>query len=432
MIFRICDNLLMSLKAWRIGSLLMIGALCALSGCRGSAGQSLTPTAASTVPVPSAGQAICQSSILRSPWDYDGAAGTFSKNNEPQGLPTIGSAKSEFPNAAEIMVIPAGDNTALASTGGYQVNNTVVYFEPGMHDVKNVMYTGNHTAYVGGYNKQLGGAVINGVDGATNGTGKGGSTLTASKASSGTNVYDTWEYLQIENYTASVNNAVMGNVNGGGSDVGDTYKYDTIGPNDYGYSGTSSSPRKGESSGGGYAIDAGSNTTIEYNCLTHDAQGGFNISNATNVNVSHNEISWNGIGEYPESPGTGGSPFACGCSGGGKLFFSLNADIVDNYIHDNYNTGIWFDFDNAGADIAGNYIASNWANGIAYEASYNAKIVGNTLVGNGWASDHAWPAGVNGGTCYNGVTCTNGLGPITGAGGGNPVWCHRSVELRRQ
>ena len=55
-----------------------------------------------------------------------------------------------------------------------------------------------------------------------------------------------------------------------------------------------------------------------------------------------------------------------------------------------------------------------------YEASYNADISNNTLVGNGWASDGAWPAGVRGGSCYGGVSCANGLGPVTGAGGGNP------------
>lgn len=403
----------MAFKMWRIGSLLVIGVSCVLSGCTGPGGTAAAPTT-------SGGARICQSPILRSPWNYDGEPGTFSAGNEPRGLPTIGSAKSDFPNAVEIVVVPAGDNTAAALQGSYQVNDAVVYFEPGMHHVERVMYTGNHTAYVGGYTKQLGGAIINGVNGATGGTGKGGSPLASSKASSGSNVYDTWEYLQIENYTASVNNAIMGNVNGGGSDVGDTYKYDTIGPNDYGYNGTNSRPRQGESSGGGYGIDAGSYTAIEYDCLTHNAQGAFNITNAEDVTIAHNEISWNGIGEYPDTTGSGASPFSCGCSGGGKLFFTLNANVVGNYVHDNYNTGIWFDFDNAGANISDNYIASNWGSGIAYEASYNANIAGNVLVGNGWASDHAWPAGVGGGTCLNGVPCSDGLGPVTGAGGGNP------------
>ena len=79
----------------------------------------------------------------------------------------------------------------------------------------------------------------------------------------------------------------MGNVNGGagGSDIGDVYKYDTIGPNEYGSQGGDAAPKTGESNGGGYAIDAGSNTTIEYNCLTHNAQGGFNVEGAVNLGI---------------------------------------------------------------------------------------------------------------------------------------------------
>jgi hypothetical protein len=370
---------------------------------------------------PPAGAAICGQSVLNSPWHYDGAPGTYTAKSEPAGLPSFGTPRSDFPAATKIMVVPAGNNTSAASTGLYNVNNTVVYFEPGIHKLENGMYTGHESAYVGGYTTGAGKAVLDGVDGATNGTGKGGARPAYSTPSSGNNVYDTWEYLTIKNFTSSQNSSVMGNVNGGGggSDNGDTYKYDTIGPNEYGSQGTAA-PKTGESSGGGYAIDAGSNTTIEYNCLTHNSQGAFNVEGAVNLNVKHNEISWNGLGEYPDSPGSGGSPYGCGCSGGGKVFFSLNANVVSNYIHDNYNTGIWFDFDNAGANISGNYIASNWGNGIMYEASYNANISNNTLVGNGWASDGAWPAGVHGGSCYGGVSCTDGNGPVTGAGGGNP------------
>ncbi len=371
---------------------------------------------------PSAPTAVCGQPILNSVWHYDGAPGAFTAGNEPAGLPTFGSAKSDFPGATKIIVVPTGNNTAAASAGQYNVDHAVFYFEPGLHKIEIGMFTGHDSAYVGGYTRTAGHAVLDGVDGATNGTGKGGSRAAYSTPSSGNNVYNTWEYLTIKNFTSSQNNSVLGNVNGGsgGSDNGDTYKYDTIGPNEYGYQGDNVAPKTGESNGGGYAIDAGSNTTIEYNCLTHNAQGAFNVSNGVNLDVEHNEISWNGLGEYPDSPGSGASPYACGCSGGGKVFFSLNANVTDNYVHNNYNTGIWFDFDNAGATISGNYIASNWGSGIAYEASYNAAIYDNTLVGNGWASDGPWPAGVHGGSCYGGVSCTNGYGPVTGAGGSNP------------
>ena len=399
--------------------------LVAMSGrhLAGGPASSLAPsgTDAAGTSAPAAGTPVCGQAILDSPWDYRGAPGTFTDSRRPAGLPTFGRAGTDFPAARALVVVPAGDNTSAALSGRFNVNNAVVYFEPGVHRIRSVMYTGHDSAYVGGYDPADGKAILDGVDGATDGTGTGGSFLASSTPSSGNIVRDTWKYLTIENYTASQNNSIMGNVNGGASDVGDVYEHDTIGPNEYGYRGTSVAPATGQSSGGGYAIDAGSDTTIEHNCLTRNAQGAFNVSNAVQLSVAHNEISWNGLGEYPDTGASpGASPFACGCSGGGKIFFSLNADIVANYIHDNYNAGVWFDFDNSGADISRNYIASNWGSGIFYEASYNANISDNTLVGNGWASHGAWPAGVDGRACYGGISCTDGDGPVTGAGGGNP------------
>jgi Right handed beta helix region len=379
------------------------------------------PADGSAAGAPAAGTPVCGQPVLDSPWHYDGVPGIYSTSGSPAGLPTFGTAGTDFPSARSVIVVAAGDNTFAARSGNYNVNNTVVYFEPGVHRIRGVMYTGHNSAYVGGYTAAAGKAILDGVDGATDGTGKGGSFLAYSTPSSGNNVYDTWKYLTIRNYTASQNNSIMGNVNGGGSDNGDVYEYDTIGPNEYGYRGSNAAPGTGKSSGGGYAINAGSNTMIQHNCLTWNAQGAFNASGAVNLNIAHNEISWNGLGEYPDTGDSpGASPYACGCSGGGKIFFSLNTNVAMNYIHDNYNAGIWFDFDNAGADITRNYIASNWGSGIVYEASYNAHIADNTLVGNGWASHGPWPAGVDGRACYGGISCTDGDGPVTGAGGGNP------------
>ena len=358
---------------------------------------------------------ICNQPVLNSPWYYDGGASTFTSGEYP-GLPTFGSPGTDFPAATAGMIIAAGNNSAAGLSGAYNVNNTVVYLEPGQH-IWSGAYTGHNSDWVGGYTPALGAAVVNGVDGGTDGTGAGGAGFGISTPSSGSNLYDTYEYLTIENLTATRNAAIVGDVNGAALGNGDTFKYDTIGPNLYGPGG-SGAPLYGQSSGGGYAIDGGSDTTIEYDCLTQNAQGGFNISQGVNVIIANNEVSGNGLGEYPDSGGPGSSPFSCGCSGGGKLFFTVNADVVNNYIHDNYNPGVWFDFDNTGADISHNYISSNWASGIAYEASYNAVMSGNTLVGNGWASDGAWPAGTGGLSCYGGISCTNGLGPVTGAGGG--------------
>ncbi|MCW2930329.1 MAG: right handed beta helix region family protein [Actinomycetia bacterium] len=388
--------------------------------------------------------------MLHSPYTYNGPAvaythdsasgtyssGTWSSNGVsvtttglagiPSGLPTFGAAGTDYPAQTSLVAIPAGDNATLAGNATYAVANTVYYWEPGEHSIRG-MYTGDDSVYIGGY----GGALSAYQEATIDGGGTSQNFLSQTYNSD-----QVWKYVTIQNFGSTHNGGVLGNAgtagHAGNTDEGNTYMYDTIGPNEYGLgrqgasAGTAGAQAPGgngtvygESNGGGYAIDMGSNTTVEYNCITQDAQGAFN-GTGVNIDISHNEISRNGLGSYPDDGGTGGSPYGCGCSGGGKLFFSLNAVIDYNYVHDNYNAGIWLDFDNDGADISHNYIASNWAQGIFYEASYNANITDNTLTGNGWASDGTWPAGVGGGTCYSGVSCTNGLGPATGAGGGNP------------
>ena len=169
----------------------------------------------------------------------------------------------------------------------------------------------------------------------------------------------------------------------------------------------------GQNANGGYAIDGGSNTTIEYDCITQAQEGAFNIYGGpghilTGDVVTHNEISANGLGTYPDAAP---NPNSCGCSGGGKAFWTLNMTITNNYVHDNYNNGIWLDFNNAGADISHNDIASNWGFGIMYEASYNANISDNNLQGNGWASNGNWPTSTYCSTWDSTYQCANGAGP---------------------
>jgi hypothetical protein len=380
-------------------------------------GVPVVPHAPGTSAAPVAGTRVCGQPVLDSPWNYDGPAGTFTTSGKPAALPTFGTAGTDFPHAKEVVVIPAGNNTVPAATERYLVPNVVFYFEPGMHYLEAGMYTSPYSAYVGGYTNRLGKAIINGVDGGTNGTGRGGAYLNV--AVGGEILHDqTWEYLTIENYSsAEDSNAVMGEAANN-----DVYKYLTIGPNEYGGLGdTGVPPKKGEASDGGYALDLASNDTVEHDCITHNAQGGFN-GQGININISDDEISWNGLGIYPDcAGGSGCNPDSDGNSGGGKLFYSLNATLVHNFVHDNYGPGIWMDTDDAGTDISENYISSNYSTAIIYEASYNANISDNTLTGNGWPSDGEWPAGIGGKPCTsNGVSCSSGGGALIGFGGGFP------------
>ena len=221
-------------------------------------------------------------------------------------MPTFGAAGTDFPNARKVLVIPACDNTAAAANYQYMIPRAVLYFEPGTHRIRNGMYTSPGSAYVGGRTKRAGKAIINGVYGATNGTGRGGTSLNA--APGGVTLHDqTWEYLTIENYSSAEDTtAVMGEPANG-----DVYKYLTIGPNEYGgQPGSGVPPRRGKASGGGYAVDLGSNTIVEHDCIAHNAQGGFN-GQGLNITIAHNEISWNGLGIYPDcASGPGCNPKA--------------------------------------------------------------------------------------------------------------------------
>jgi parallel beta-helix repeat protein len=339
---------------------------------------------------------VCNQPILNSPWNYTGTAGAYTSGTA--GLPTFGSAGTDFPHATSgVVVAPHNLNNEAYD---YNTSNTVYYFEPGEYVIQNGLDTGVTSAYIGGYTTSAGHTVFDGVNGA-NGFG--------SSAGSERNANQTYEYLTIHNFDSNQNDAVMGDTDTGIWDNGNTYRYNTIGPNEYAYTGATPTPLNTISNpglGGGYAVNMGSDTDMEYNCLIQNAQGAFN-GTGNNINISHNEISSNGLGEYPDTGGAGASPNACGCSGGGKLGWSLNPTVDGNYVHDNYNTGIWLDFDNVGADISGNYVASNWSDGIAYEASYNANITDNTLTGNGWASDGPWPHGYKGLPC-GGFDCALG------------------------
>ena len=132
-------------------------------------------------------------------------------------------------------------------------------------------------------------------------------------------------------------------------------------------SGSASGPNYPRRRGPGH----GSGDVYEYDCLTHNGEYGMNAA-GTGTTFSYNEVSYNGAADFPDTVG-------CGCSGGIKYWTSTNATVEDNYIHDNYNVGLWFDTNNTGALVQANYVSRNWAEGIIYEISYNADITDNTL-----------------------------------------------------
>ncbi len=134
----------------------------------------------------------------------------------------------------------------------------------------------------------------------------------------------------------------------------------------------------GNSNGPGYgvAIYGGDQGTIEYNCLSKMGDYGVNVF-GTNNKFDYNEVYES---NYNPDPG-------CGCSGGGKWWGTLNADIVDNaFINDSPGGGgpVWLDNGNSGTLIQGNYFDMSYGSAIASETGFDLDVTGNLFLNGGW------------------------------------------------
>lgn len=228
--------------------------------------------------------------------------------------------------------------------------DTTYWFAPGAHTLGSGKYA--HIVPVTG-DRFIGapGAVIDG-------RGINQSTF------AGTATHVTIKYLTIKDFVPPQDQGAVNHDSGANW----TVEYDTIEDNGGG---------RGSNLGAGLMM--GSGDVYKYNCLTHNGEYGLNAVATTsprNIIFSHNEVSYNGAAEFPDK--------SCGCSGGAKFWATINAVVEDNYVHDNYNVGLWFDTDNEGALVRANYLTRNWAEGLAYEISYNAHIEDNTFVDNSW------------------------------------------------
>lgn len=152
--------------------------------------------------------------------------------------------------------------------------------------------------------------------------------------------------------------------------------------------------------GNGVAIYGGDRGTIEYNCFSK--MGAY----AVNLFGSNSRFDYNEIYESNYKPDPG-----CGCSGGGKWWGTLNADIVGNaFVKDSPagGTPIWLDNGNSGTLISGNYFYMSYGSAVTSETGFNLKVTGNLFMDGGW--------GKGSGGCDN--NC-NGAVNLNGSGGFN-------------
>lgn len=161
-----------------------------------------------------------------------------------------------------------------------------------------------------------------------------------------------------------------------------------------GYSLPNGTPTPGQ----GVAIYGGGEGTTEYNCLSKMGDYGVQADGKNNV-FDYNEVYES---NYEPDPG-------CGCSGGGKWWGTLNADIVDNaFINDSPGGGgpIWLDNGNAGTLISGNFFDNTYGSAVESETGFNLNVTGNLFLNGGWASG----AGCGGTNCDGAVNINSSGG----------------------
>src|SRR5439155_14451212 len=101
---------------------------------------------------------------------------------------------------------------------------------------------------------------------------------------------------------------------------------------------------------------------------------------ARSMLVENNEISYNNYAGYDTHYDGGGT----------KFMKSLNLTVRGNYVHNNYGTGIWFDWDNKGILVENNTVTKNDGPGIFHEAGYDAVFRNNIVRRNGFNFHSGW------------------------------------------
>ncbi len=394
---------------WRIRWALALAGLAMVAGCTSTSStgqQPLLPATVSVAAVPAALSVVCGHSILDSPFSYDGAAGAY-RSGTP-GLPTYGTAGSDFPSATSGDVLATGAKSYPA----YQLApNTVYYLLPGTH--LGAFQADEQDAFVGG--------LAHGVATTVTGDYSGLQTAFDSNYSNGNTPGVTIEYLTIEKFQPASDAAAINQ----SSNTGWTLRHDTI---------TLNVP--------GAGVIAGAENTLQDNCMTLNGQYGFQSSDTGtwgrdsltggpyDVTVEGNEISYNDTCDFEgllSNPAVGwsnhdpvpvryrnahcGTVTGDGNQGGFKLWETNGVTVKDNDIHNNWGPGAWVDTDNANTTFTGNHFTANDAEGIIEEISYNFAITGN------YFTDNGWPIGLDNSKFPTPAIYVSESGSVAGQGG---------------
>jgi Right handed beta helix region len=327
---------------------------------------------------PSTASLVCGRPILRSPFGYDEAAGTYRSGTT--GLPTYGTQGSDFPRDTAGIVLPAGTHNYPS----YELKpDTVYYMLPGVHFGS--IQADTNDVFVGGFSD--GKSTV--LDGRYSDP-----TAIDSNSSNGDQGGVTIEYLTIEKYNPTGDAGAINQE----TNTGWTIQYNTI---------TLNVP--------GAGVMVGAENILRDNCLTLNGQYGFQSSDVNgfgkdsltngpyDVVIKGNEISYNDtcdfsglinnkvIGWHNQNPVSAqyrnpacGKVTGDGNEGGFKLWQTNGVTVSNNYIHNNWGPGGWADTDNANTTWVGNTITDNEGAAIVEEVSYNFSIADNYIADNDW------------------------------------------------
>jgi parallel beta-helix repeat protein len=123
----------------------------------------------------------------------------------------------------------------------------------------------------------------------------------------------------------------------------------------------------------GVGLSLKNNVIARKNKLSYNGQYGVTAVQADDVLVEQNEIAFNNTKRLNHNYNGGGT----------KFVRTKGLTIRGNYVHRNYGTGLWTDFDNVDVLYEDNTVTANADNGILHEISGRARIVNNLVEGNG-------------------------------------------------
>ena len=142
--------------------------------------------------------------------------------------------------------------------------------------------------------------------------------------------------------------------------------------------------------GGG--IRMGPGTVVRASFVHHNGQlgivgGQISCSRAKGLILAGSELSYNNAAGYNY-----------GWEGGASKWTHTDGLIVrNNYVHDNYGSGLWTDGPNINVVFEGNRVEDNDSSGISHELGYAAVIRDNVVRGNGFGhpiQGDVWGAGI--------------------------------------